>query len=250
MRARNGNSCPEILVALPTALSILRGKRSGCPYVSIQQMHDQETNSEACKPAALWRRLFSLKKLPGIVFVIIGLGWRFLDWGGRLDVLWRTIEAFGGNVSMMVSIVSSPLFSVGLIFLGLSYVIFVGEPVVATIRNPFIPILGWGLVIVCMAFLGAISLFGYFVSGLTDEPDALYQNLTRVAHVESANIDNNNKTVILNNVLMPSGTLLDLSTPFIFHHMRLTCSGKPFDAVAASRLPQPVFYEKLTCRME
>jgi hypothetical protein len=213
------------------------------------RMVNQESSGEPSEGTTpLWRRLFSLKKLPGFVFVIIGLAWRALDWGGRLDILWRTIEAFGGNVSMIVSYVSNPLFSVGLICAGMAYVIFVGEPVVATIRHPAVPILGWGLVIMCAAFLGAILLFGYFGSDLTSEPNALYQNLNRVGQIENAEIDDRSKTVVLFNVMaVPWSTLLDLSRPFIFRHMKLTCSGTPSDTSAASRLPRAVGYEKLTC---
>jgi hypothetical protein len=211
-------------------------------------MPDKQTDITSAAP--IWRRIFSYSKLPGITIAIIGVAWRVLDWGGRLDFLWHMVEALGGNAAMIATIISSPLSSVALIVVGLSYVIFVGEPVVTTIRGPLVPVIGWGFVILCLSLLGAISIFGYFVYELPNDPDALYQGLSPVARISGPEIDNTSKSITFNNVISPTGNLLDMSKPFFFRHMVVACSGKPQDNIAASRLPQPLGYPDLSCRIQ
>jgi hypothetical protein len=249
MREGVAAPCPEIQVAArPRGAFYVGGTVFAIDYYK-QEMPTAPPKDQIPSTTPIWRRLFSLKKLPGVILVAIGVGWRVLDWGGRLDFLWHAIEALGGDVAMIVSIVSSPLFSVGLIAVGVSYVVWVGEPVVATIRHPLVPVIGWGFVILCISALGATLIFGYFVSTLTNDPDALYQNLTPVARVSIPQIDDASMTVTFTNVTTPTGTLLDMSQPFMFRHKRIICSGKPQDR-AASRLPAPISYPDLLCRIQ
>jgi hypothetical protein len=111
------------------------------------------------------RSLFTLQKIPGHALWLLGLGWRFLDIGGRLDVLQRVVEGMGGTPAMIASVVSSIWTSITLIALGIAYIVFIGEPQKGVQRHHAWPYVGWAIFavsLVCMvgvAGYGAAELF-------------------------------------------------------------------------------------------
>jgi hypothetical protein len=50
------------------------------------------------------RSAFSLRKLPGHALWVLGIGWRLLDYGGRLDVFSRMVEGMGGTPAMLADV--------------------------------------------------------------------------------------------------------------------------------------------------
>jgi len=131
-------------------------------------MADPETETSpsptpsAAKPT--WRRLLSPQKFPGYFIAIVGLGWKILDIGGRLDFFWQAVQVMGGDAALVAMIILSPYFSVSLILFGVLYVIFVGDSVVLTIRHPAMPVVGWSIAGILLVFLSSILMFGYFLS--------------------------------------------------------------------------------------
>ena len=107
------------------------GNGNGCHGISTSPtfMADPETETSpsptpsAAKPT--WRRLLSPQKFPGYFIAIVGLGWKILDIGGRLDVFWQAVQVMGGDAALVAMIILSPYFSVSLILFGVLYVIFV-----------------------------------------------------------------------------------------------------------------------------
>lgn len=110
-----------------------------------------------------WKLLLSPRKLPGIGLLVIGLGWRLLDIGGRLDLLVRVIEQIGGSPALIASIVSSVWFSVALVAAGVVYLIFVGEPGRGVQRQRWWSAIGWGIFVLSFAGMVGTATVGYVV---------------------------------------------------------------------------------------
>jgi hypothetical protein len=104
--------------------------------------------------------LFSLRRLPGLALALLGLGWRLLDYLGRTDIFIRIVESTGGRPAMIASALSSIWFSVGLVLVGIAYVVFVGEPEKGAQRHPWWPYVGWSVFAVCLTAIILVPTYG------------------------------------------------------------------------------------------
>jgi hypothetical protein len=116
-----------------------------------------------------FRSLFSWRKIWATAITALGLfgqlihwGWVSLDILGRLDVGWRIVETMGGTAALAATVLSSWQFSLGLIVIGLSYLIFVGEPDAGANRHPSLPYLAASVLFVCIAAMGSIAIYGWY----------------------------------------------------------------------------------------
>jgi hypothetical protein len=111
------------------------------------------------------RPFLSLRKLPGVLLTAFGLGWKLLDIGGRLDLFIRIAESMGGSLALLATALLSPWTSVGLVAVGVGYVVFVGEPEKGAQRHPWWPYAGWALLacsvlsLLIVAGWGAIEFY-------------------------------------------------------------------------------------------
>jgi hypothetical protein len=115
------------------------------------------------------RALFSWRKIWGWAVTVFGLvtqaihwGWFSLDVFGRLDVAWRVVETMGGTAALAATVLSSWQFSLCLIVVGLSYLIFVGEPEAGVKRHPALPYLAASILFICIAAMGSIAIYGWY----------------------------------------------------------------------------------------
>jgi hypothetical protein len=95
-----------------------------------------------------------------LALTVLGLGWKFLDVGGRLDLLSRIVEGMGGSPAMVASTVSSIWFSIALVICGVAYIVFVGEPEKGVQRQAFWPYLGWIVFGLCFTAMVATVSYG------------------------------------------------------------------------------------------
>jgi hypothetical protein len=70
--------------------------------------------------------------------------------------IFEVVQTRGGNVAMIASIFQSPYFSIGLVAVGLAYVIFVGEPTGKVLHHKWLPAVGWTIVAMLFAALGIV----------------------------------------------------------------------------------------------
>lgn len=74
------------------------------------------------------RQLFRRERIPGWVWVILGfLAW-IPDVRARVDFWMSALKQMGGLSTTVSSIFTSPYFAPTIIFIGLVYIIFIGEP--------------------------------------------------------------------------------------------------------------------------
>lgn len=113
--------------------------------------------------------LFSWRKIWGTALAGLGLlgqlihwGWISLDVLGRADVGWRIAETMGGSVALAATILSSWQFSLALIVVGLTYIIFVGEPEAGVKRHPSLPYIASAVLFICIAAMGSIAIYGWY----------------------------------------------------------------------------------------
>jgi len=111
--------------------------------------------------------LLSWRRLTGIAVTLLGValgalhwGWIALDYAGRLLLLWQVAESLGGTPAMVARVLSSWEFALALIVIGLAYTIFVGEPKSGVVRHPSLPYLALALLIVCIASIAGLSIYG------------------------------------------------------------------------------------------
>jgi|SRR5271165_6352371 len=102
---------------------------------------------------------FSLRKLPGHAIWVLGVVWKLLDIAGHLDVFSRMVEGMGGTPAMLANVLLSPLTSVGMIAIGISYVVFVGEPEKGVQRHVWWPYVGWA--IFAISLISMVGIVGY-----------------------------------------------------------------------------------------
>ena len=108
-----------------------------------------------------WKRIAARWKLPGWAWVGLAIVTRVPDWVGRAD-FWRSaIGHLEGNFAVLPSIVASPYFSVGLLIIGLAYLVFVGEPKRGVQRHAWWPYVGW----ISIGVFGLV-IFSAFEAGI------------------------------------------------------------------------------------
>jgi hypothetical protein len=123
-------------------------------------LHMGDSAGYKISPMKRLRTLLRIRRWPGFALAALGIGWRLLDVGGRLDMLSRVVEGMGGNPAMIAPIISSVWFSVGLVVLGVAYVVFLGEPKKGVQRHPAWPYVAWIVVIICLTLMIAIPGYG------------------------------------------------------------------------------------------
>jgi len=107
-------------------------------------------------------RPFAGRKLPGWVGIALGVAERWALQEERIRSTFDLVRDVGGEPAMLVSVLESPLFSVGLIAGGVGYLIFAGEPSPGAVRHPWWTIVGWSVVTVCIAAVLLVFGYGYF----------------------------------------------------------------------------------------
>jgi hypothetical protein len=114
-------------------------------------------------PKPSWyKRLFARWKLPG--WAALGLGGlplplRIFRLGEDIDFAIIMIRAIGGELGLAVSILASPLFSLGLISYGVLHLIFVGEPR-QTLRSRVWTYIGWSIFGICLTAMVTAAVWG------------------------------------------------------------------------------------------
>lgn len=102
----------------------------------------------------------SPRKYPGYVGIVIGAAWKAFAALGNMEFISDVVRDVGGPVPMMLHIVLSGWFSLGLIVLGLLYVIFVGEPEAGVQRHRLWPYVGWSMVTLSAAVMAIALAYG------------------------------------------------------------------------------------------
>jgi hypothetical protein len=90
-----------------------------------------------------WQRIVSRRKLPWWAWIALAIVREVPDWFHRADFWSATAARLEGKLGVLPSIVGSPYFSIGMIMIGLSYIIFVGEPKKDVQPRPWWPYIGW-----------------------------------------------------------------------------------------------------------
>lgn len=119
--------------------------------------------------AAVFRRPFTLRKLPGWISVLVGASSRFLEHEERIRRAYHAIHDLGGEPEMISQLIQSYWFSFGLIAAGVAYLVFVGEPEKGVQRQPWWPIVGWISVSICISLVVAMTCYGYFQYRIIEE---------------------------------------------------------------------------------
>lgn len=139
------------------------------------------------------RGLFSLRKLPGIGITLFGLvwqaahgGWILLDWAGRASLFLDAVKSMGGDPAVIASVVNSPFFGVGLIVVGIGYVVFVGEPHAGVQRHAWWPYVGWGFFTLCAIVVLLTVGYGAFVIAAREEGAKIALGIPRGAPGENS----------------------------------------------------------------
>jgi hypothetical protein len=115
--------------------------------------------------------IFSWRKIWGLGIMLLGLpgqlihwGWVSLDFLGRVDVFWHIVESMGGSRALVANFISSWQFSLGLIVVGLLYLIFVGEPRAGVQRHPSLPYVAASIFLICLTTMASVAVYGWFES--------------------------------------------------------------------------------------
>jgi len=110
-----------------------------------------------------WRRIFGpIITVFGLFLSAIHWGWIAADIFGRLDVVWRVVEAMGGTPAMIATLLSSWWFSLALIIGGVAYTVFVGEPEKGTQRHHWWPYAAGAFLILWLTAIGGVFAYGWF----------------------------------------------------------------------------------------
>jgi hypothetical protein len=107
-----------------------------------------------------WQKLRSKIKWPGWSFIVLAIVTGPPNWFGVYD-FWIIQGRLEGVLGISTSIVLSPLFTAVLTVVGLTYLMFVGEPKRGVQRHPALPYIAWAIAAVCAAAVVTTLGYGY-----------------------------------------------------------------------------------------
>ena len=126
-------------------------------------------------------RLLSWVGLPGWAIVILGGLWDIFiavpEIHHAIEFWLGAAEHVGGSMTRIAAIITSPWFGLGLVVLGMGYLVFVGEPR-WQIRHPLAPLFGWTVVGVAVLAFVFVMGAGYAAVQLDPEGRAAMEYVT------------------------------------------------------------------------
>jgi hypothetical protein len=111
---------------------------------------------------ANFRRFLTARKVPGWAFIALFIFDNVPDWKGRFDFWADAASHSSVYLTIMVTVISSPIFSVFLLAAGLGYLLFIGEPPVGVQRHWIWPVAGWSVFSICFVSMGCVIGITYF----------------------------------------------------------------------------------------
>jgi hypothetical protein len=135
-----------------------------------EESEEERTSGDGAKRVAWKKNLFSLFadpvklltqpiKLPGWAAIIFAIFVFFPDWHARVDFWLHVAKAAGGRVGLVAAAITSPYFSPALAFVGVLWILFVGEPK-SVQRRHWLRYVGWSVFLICVTTVVLVGAYG------------------------------------------------------------------------------------------